>query len=69
MGRSCRLPAGHPEAFFEAFANVYRFAFDAMVERAEGKKIENGKVQLKGDPERLGTEVPRRFPLVRASHS
>jgi predicted dehydrogenase len=37
---SCRLPAGHPEAFFEAFANVYRFAFDAMVERAEGKKIE-----------------------------
>jgi len=37
---SCRLPAGHPEAFFEAFANVYRFAFDAMIERAEGKKVE-----------------------------
>ena len=31
---------------------------------AEGKKIENCKVQLKGDPERLGTEVPRRFPQV-----
>ncbi len=38
-GASCRLPAGHPEAFFEAFANVYRFAYDAMIERAEGKKF------------------------------
>ena len=37
---SSRLPSGHPEAFFEAFANVYRFAYDAMVERAEGKKFE-----------------------------
>ncbi len=31
---SCRLPSGHPEAFFEAFANVYRSAFDDMVLRA-----------------------------------
>jgi len=38
-GASCRLPAGHPEAFFEAFANVYRFAYDAMIDRAEGKKF------------------------------
>ncbi len=31
MGQAaCRLPAGHPEAFFEAFANVYRAGFDAM---------------------------------------
>jgi predicted dehydrogenase len=36
---ACRLPSGHPEAFFEAFANVYRAAFDAMVTRAEGKKV------------------------------
>ena len=21
---ACRLPSGHPEAFFEAFANIYR---------------------------------------------
>ena len=27
---ACRLPGGHPEAFFEAFANVYRDAFRAM---------------------------------------
>lgn len=37
---SCRLPGGHPEAFFEAFANVYRFAFDAMASRAMGKPFE-----------------------------
>jgi len=35
-----RLPSGHPEAFFEAFANVYRATYDAMVERAEGKPFE-----------------------------
>ncbi len=38
---SCRLPSGHPEAFFEAFANVYRSAFDSMILRAEGKKPES----------------------------
>ena len=35
-----RLPSGHPEAFFEAFANVYRAAFDAMILRATGEKFE-----------------------------
>lgn len=33
---ACRLPSGHPEAFLEAFANVYRFAYDDMVTRATG---------------------------------
>ncbi len=37
---ACRLPSGHPEAFFEAFANVYRFAYDAMVTRAAGESFE-----------------------------
>ncbi len=37
---ACRLPSGHPEAFFEAFANVYRFAYDAIVQRATGKAFE-----------------------------
>jgi len=37
---SARLPAGHPEAFFEAFANVYGAAYDAMVLRAAGEKFE-----------------------------
>lgn len=38
---ACRLPSGHPEAFFEAFANVYRFAYDAMVSRAAGESFES----------------------------
>ncbi len=37
---SCRLPGGHPEGFFEAFANVYRSAFDDMVLRASGQSFE-----------------------------
>ncbi|MBL8815367.1 MAG: Gfo/Idh/MocA family oxidoreductase [Planctomyces sp.] len=41
MGKAaCRLPSGHPEAFFEAFGNVYRFAYDAMVARATGVAFE-----------------------------
>jgi predicted dehydrogenase len=37
---ACRLPSGHPEAFFEAFANVYAAAFDDMAKRASGATIE-----------------------------
>jgi predicted dehydrogenase len=37
---ACRLPSGHPEGFFEAFANIYRAAYDNMVLRAEGKPFE-----------------------------
>jgi predicted dehydrogenase len=41
MGRAaCRLPSGHPEAFFEAFANVYRAAYDAIVLRASHQAFE-----------------------------
>ncbi len=32
-----RLPSGHPEGFFEAFANVYAAAMDAMVLHMDGK--------------------------------
>lgn len=37
---ACRLPSGHPEAFFEAFANVYRSAYDDMIARATGQSFE-----------------------------
>jgi len=37
---ACRLPSGHPEAFFEAFANVYRAGFDAMAQAATGAVVE-----------------------------
>jgi len=41
MGKAaCRLPSGHPEGFFEAFANVYRFAYDDMVLRATKQPFE-----------------------------
>ena len=35
-----RIPSGHPEGYLEAFANIYRNAYDAMVLRAEGKPFE-----------------------------
>ncbi len=37
---ACRLPSGHPEAFFEAFSNVYAAAFDDMAKRASGGSFE-----------------------------
>jgi predicted dehydrogenase len=37
---SCRLPSGHPEAFFEAFANIYLAAYPDMVKRAGGQKVD-----------------------------
>lgn len=38
---SCRLPSGHPEAFLEAFANIYTAAYNDMIARAGGKKIDD----------------------------
>jgi predicted dehydrogenase len=40
---SCRLPSGHPEAFLEAFANIYTAAYADMVARAGGKKVDASK--------------------------
>jgi len=37
---SCRIPSGHPEGYLEAFGNVYRAAYDAMVLRATGQPFE-----------------------------
>jgi predicted dehydrogenase len=39
-GRSVRLPSGHPEAFFEAFANIYGATYDAIVKKAAGEAVE-----------------------------
>jgi len=36
---ACRLPAGHPEGFFEAFANVYNAAFDDITARISGNSF------------------------------
>ncbi len=34
-----RLPAGHPEGFHDAFANLYRCFYDALLATAKGRKI------------------------------
>ena len=36
---ACRLPSGHPEAFFEAFANIYRAAYDDMVAARHRREV------------------------------
>ncbi|MFO0811208.1 MAG: Gfo/Idh/MocA family oxidoreductase [Gemmataceae bacterium] len=42
-GASSRLPSGHPEAFFEAFANVYTEAYDDMVKKAGNAAFDGAK--------------------------
>jgi len=37
---ACRLPSGHPEAFLEAFANVYTAAYADMIARASGQRFD-----------------------------
>jgi predicted dehydrogenase len=37
---STRLPSGHPEAFLEAFANIYTAAYADMAARATGGKFD-----------------------------
>ena len=52
----------------EAFAKQplpYEVAYAVVEQRSEGKqKVGNVCIQIKGDPEKLGKEVPRRFPTV-----
>jgi predicted dehydrogenase len=42
-GASTRIPSGHPEAFLEAFANIYTAAFEDMARRAAGGKIDGAR--------------------------
>jgi len=37
---ACRLPSGHPEGFFEAFANIYCSAYDAMIAASQNETVE-----------------------------
>jgi predicted dehydrogenase len=39
-GASSRTPSGHPEAFLEAFANIYTAVYDDIVLRIAGKPID-----------------------------
>ena len=40
---SSRIPSGHPEAFLEAFANIYTAAYNDMVKRAGNTKFDGTK--------------------------
>jgi predicted dehydrogenase len=40
---SCRLPSGHPEAFLEAFANIYTAAYADIIARTGGKKVDSSR--------------------------
>ncbi len=40
-GASTRIPSGHPEAFLEAFANIYTAAYDDMAKRAGKQSFES----------------------------
>jgi predicted dehydrogenase len=37
---SCRIPSGHPEGYLEAFANIYKAAYEDMVRRATGQRVD-----------------------------
>lgn len=52
-----RLPSGHPEAFIEAFANIYRNAARVMAARIQG-----------GDPDPLDLDFPTVFDGARGVH-
>ncbi|MDR1534510.1 MAG: Gfo/Idh/MocA family oxidoreductase [Planctomycetota bacterium] len=39
--RLCRLPAGHPEGFYEAFGNIYHSFCRHLLARIEGGKADN----------------------------
>jgi Protein of unknown function (DUF1553)/Protein of unknown function (DUF1549)/Planctomycete cytochrome C len=48
----------------------YETAYAIAEGKAEGKrKVGNACIQIKGDPDRLGPEVPRRFPTVLGAKS
>jgi predicted dehydrogenase len=38
---SCRIPSGHPEGYLEAFANIYTAAYDDIVKRISGGKVDD----------------------------
>jgi Protein of unknown function (DUF1553)/Protein of unknown function (DUF1549)/Planctomycete cytochrome C len=55
---------------FEKQPLPYPTAYAVMDRPVAGKrKVGNACIQIKGDPERLGPEVPRRFPIILGGQS
>ncbi len=44
--RAIRVAFGHPEAFFEAFANLYKETADAVVAKMQGKPIPASEIEF-----------------------
>jgi predicted dehydrogenase len=79
---SSRLPSGHPEAFFEAFANVYTAVYDDIIKRASGQKFDgpaslypnvadgvdgmNFITQCVASSKQNGSWLPLKHPLCRS---
>jgi predicted dehydrogenase len=40
---SCRLPAGHPEGFLQAFANLYTAVYEDVIRRASARQRDAGR--------------------------
>ena len=38
-----RVPAGHPEGFYEAYANIYSSFADALTKKLDGEKVDEAK--------------------------
>ncbi len=78
---ACRLPSGHPEAFFEAFANIYAAAYESMIERSQNKSFETKNTiypnvydgvegmlfiqQCVASSQHNGTWLPMKHPAIR----
>ncbi len=41
-----RLPSGHPEGVFEAFANIYKAFAETLLDKLNGKKIDRGALEF-----------------------
>jgi predicted dehydrogenase len=38
-----RIPSGHPEGYYEAFANIYSSFADALIKKLSGAKVDESK--------------------------
>jgi predicted dehydrogenase len=49
----CRLPTGHPEGFYEAFANIYSAFTEVLINKKAGLEIASEKRDFAGVNEGL----------------
>ena len=62
-----RIPAGHPEGYFEAFGNIYKTFVDALIKKARGESL--GESDLDFPHAQAGAEGVRFIEKCAASSS